>query len=309
MAISRRYPGVYAAMATPVTQDGEIDTGGVRNVVNYLFDQGVTGLSLLGSTGESPLLSIPQRQQVLETALETTNGRGPVFTGAASTVVSDVIKSLKTTEGTGAEGALVPPPYYYPLGNDGVVGFYQRVAEASPVPIILYNIPRMTKVQITPEAVEQLIEHPNIMGLKDSGGDFACFCAIARIAKAKGNDGFTLYTGGDFMLAASLYVGGDGVIGGMVNAVPDVLAELYRAFQEGDHERAVALQGRVAAASAATGVGTFPAGVKGQYALKGLCERYMVPPIPALTDEQLEQLRQQLESAGVLQAAGVKGDD
>src|SRR5579885_3017940 len=117
MAIGKQYAGVYAAMSTPVTPDGEIDPTGIRNVVNYLFESGVNGLSLLGSTGENPALTIAQRQQVLQTALEAANGRGALFTGAAATVVEDVIKSLKQAS-EGASGALVPPPYYYPLGND-----------------------------------------------------------------------------------------------------------------------------------------------------------------------------------------------
>lgn len=306
MAISRQYPGVFAAMSTPMTAEGEPDPAGIRNVVDYLYASGVTGLSLLGSTGESPLLTIAQRQQVLETALAAANGRGTVYTGAASTIEAEVVKSLKTAS-QGAAGALVPPPYYYPLGNDGVIGFYQRVAEASPVPIIMYNIPRMTKIQITPEAVSTLIEHPNIMGLKDSSGDFGYFCSIARIGKEKGNDGFTLYTGSDAMLAVSLFAGGQGVIGGTVNVVPEVEAALFRAYQQGDYDQAVALQGRIAKATASTGIGTFPAGVKGQYALKGLCGKYMAPPIPALTDAELEQLRQRLVEAGVQLNVAVKG--
>ncbi|HEU5424833.1 MAG TPA: dihydrodipicolinate synthase family protein [Nitrolancea sp.] len=306
MAISQQYPGVFAAMSTPMTAAGEPDPAGIRNVVDYLFASGVSGLSLLGSTGESPLLSIAQRQLVLETALEAANGRGTIYTGAASTVVADVITSLKTAS-RGAAGALVPPPYYYPLGNDGVIGFYQHVAEASPVPIIMYNIPRMTKIQITPEAVSTLIEHPNIMGLKDSSGDFGYFCSIARIGKEQGNGGFTLYTGSDAMLAVSLYAGGQGVIGGTVNVVPDVEARLFKAFQQGDHEQAVALQGRIAKATAATGVGTFPAGVKGQYALKGLCGPHMAPPIPALTEQQMNELRGRLVEAGVQLNVAVKG--
>src|SRR4051794_8032559 len=230
MAISRQYPGVYAAIATPITRDGEVDPVGIKNVVDYLFDNGTTGLSILGSTGEGPSLTIAQRQRALEASLEATGDRGAVFTGAASSVVSEVIASLKTIAGSGAQGALVPPPYYYRLETAGIIGYYERIAEASPVPIIIYNIPSMTKLQIPPDAVARLIEHPNIMGLKDSGGDFGYFSTLARIAD--GNGGFTLYTGSDAMLASSLFVGGHGLIGGAVNVVPDVLAALYRAYQE-----------------------------------------------------------------------------
>src|SRR5262249_37803647 len=152
-------------------------------------------------------------------------------------------------------------------------------AEASPVPIIIYNIPPMTKLQIPPAAVAVLSEHPNIMGLKDSGGDFGYFATLARIVA--GNDSFTLYTGSDELLAPSLFVGGHGLIGGAVNTVPDVLSAIYRAYQEGDTARAVALAADVARANAAIRtVGTFPAPVKGQYALKGLCGRHTAAPIP-----------------------------
>jgi 4-hydroxy-tetrahydrodipicolinate synthase len=306
MAISEQFPGIYAAMATPLTRDGEIDPAGVRNVVNYLFDNGVTGLSILGSTGEGPALSIRQRQEALDASLEATNGRGAVFSGAAGTVVSEVIDSLKTIAGTGGRGALVPPPYYYRLDTAGIIAYYERIAEASPVPIIIYNIPSMTKLQIPPEAVAQLIEHPNIMGLKDSGGDFGYFSTLARIAD--GNGGFTLYTGSDAMLASSLFVGGHGLIGGAVNIVPDILVDLYRSYQNGDYAKAVALQEEVAKAGAATRVGTFPAPMKGQYALKGLCERYTAAPIPPLTDDEMEQLRVLLTEAGILRTLAVTGD-
>ncbi len=303
MGISMRYPGVYAAMATPLTGDGEIDVPGVKRVAGYLFDNGVTGLSILGSTGEGPALTTPQRQLALEASLEAAEGRGPVFTGAASSVVSEVIASLKTAAGTGAKGALVPPPYYYRLDSDGIVGYFTRVAEASPVPIILYNIPVMTKLQLPPQAVAKLAEHPNIMGLKDSGGDFGYFATLGRIVE--GNEGFTLYTGSDELLAPSLQVGGHGIIGGAVNLLPDVLSEIYSAHVAGDYARAVALEARVARANAANQVGTFPAQMKAQYALKGLCERHTAAPIPPLTDAEMEQLRHNLTEAGVLQGIAV----
>ena len=306
MGITKQYPGVYAAMATPLTQDGEIDVPGVKKVAAYLFDNGVDGLSILGSTGEGPALTNAQRQRALDASLEAASGRGPVFTGAASSVVSEVSASLKLAAGGGAAGALVPPPYYYRIDSDGIVGYFERIAEASPVPIILYNIPVMTKLQIPPDAVARLSEHPNIMGLKDSGGDFGYFSTLARIVA--GNSGFTLYTGSDELLAASLFVGGHGIIGGAVNLVPDVLAAIYRAFREGDFTRSVALAGEVARANAASRVGTFPAQMKAQYALKGLCGPHTAAPVPPLTDAEMEQLRRQLTEAGVLQGLAVSAD-
>ncbi len=305
MGVSERYPGVYAAMATPLTQDGEIDPAGIARVVDYLFASGVTGLSILGSTGEGPSLTNAQRERALTATLAAANGRGPVFTGAASSVVSEVIAGLRMSAGSGARGALVPPPYYYRLDTDAIVSYFERVAEASPLPLILYNIPSMTKIQIPPAAVARLAAHPNIMGLKDSGGDLGYFGALARLVAAQ--EGFTLYTGSDELLPAALLLGGHGIIGGAVNVVPDVLAALYGAYLDGDTARAVALAGTVARANAAVKVGTFPAPIKAQYALKGLCGPYTAAPIPQLTEDELAQLRAQLTAAGVLQNTALHG--
>ncbi len=307
MGISKRYAGVYAAMVTPLTGDGEIDPTGIKAVVDYLFDSGVTGLSILGSTGEGPSLSNAQRQRALEATLEATNGRGAVFTGAASSTVSEVIAGLRMSAGSGAAGALVPPPYYYRLESDAIAGYFERVAEASPVPIILYNIPVMTKLQLPPEAVARLAAHPNIMGLKDSGGDLGYFATLARLVADV--PGFTLYTGSDELLAVALTLGGHGIIGGAVNIVPDVLAAIFRAYQEGDTAQAVALAGTVARANAAVRpIGTFPAAIKGQYALKGLCGPHTAAPIPTLTAGELAQLRERLIAAELLPSPVGVGD-
>lgn len=306
MGIGKQFPGVYAAMATPLTAEGEIDPVGVRNVVNYLFDNGVDGLSILGSTGEGPALSGAQRQAALEATLAATEGRGPVFTGAASSVVSEVIASLRAAAQTGAQGALVPPPYYYRIDTAGMVGYYERIAEASAVPIIMYNIPVMTKLQIAPEAVARLAVHPNIMGLKDSGGDFGYFATLARLVA--GNDGFTLYTGSDELLGPSLIVGGHGLIGGAVNLVPAALAGIYRAFRAGDIARSIALAAEVARANAAVRVGTFPAQMKAQYAIKGLCGPHTAAPVPPLTDAEMGQLRRQMAEAGMLETLAATAD-
>ncbi len=306
MGIVERYPGVYAAMATPLTEDGEVDPVGIGRVVDYLFASGVTGLSILGSTGEGPSLTNAQRQAALAATLAAADGRGPVFTGAASSAVAEVIAGLRASAGSGACGALVPPPYYYQLDAEAIVGYFERVAEASPLPLILYNIPSMTKLQLPPAAVARLAAHPNIMGLKDSGGDLGYFATLARLVA--GHDGFTLYTGSDELLPAALLLGGHGLIGGAVNVVPDVLAALYGAYQAGDSARAVALAGEVARANAAARVGTFPAAIKAQYALKGLCGPYTAAPIPPLTEVEFARLRAQLTEAGVLGVAASPGD-
>ncbi len=298
--MAQRYPGVYPAMSTPLTEDREIDREGIKKVVGYLFDNGVDGLSILGSTGECSALRREQRKEALSLALEFGGDRGTIFTGAAGSVTADVIADLKSIDGMGAKGALVPPPFYYPLNNEGVVTYYERVAEASPVPIILYNIPRITKVQISVEAIARLIEHPNIIGIKDSSGEFPYFEEVARLAES--HHGFTVLTGSDSMLAASLYVGGHGIIGAGVNIVPDVVVAVYNAAMSGDRSKAIAMQHKVSDAVNACRVGVFPGAYKAQFALKGLCQPHMAWPIPSLNKSEMEQLRKNLVEAGVLSA-------
>lgn len=298
MAEGKRYEGVYAAMSTPLTSEREIDHDGVKRVVDHLLAGGIDGLSILGSTGECNGLRHPQRREMLAATLEAVNGRGTVFTGAAGTVVDDIVADLQASEGMGASGALVPPPFYFPLSTPAVIDYYEHVAAASPVPLILYNIPRMTKVQIAVEAVARLAGNPRIIGIKDSSGDFGYFQEV--VAATRDNPSFTVLTGSDGLLAASLFVGGHGVIGAGVNVVPDLEAQLFQAFKRGDREAALAIQPRIVAATAACRLGVFPAAYKGALAAKGLCGPTMTRPIPALTDAELGQLRGRLAELGIV---------
>jgi len=297
MAVQQRYPGIYAAMATPLTAERQIDRDGVKRVVDHLLGAGIDGLSVLGSTGECNGLQRSQRQELLHTVVEAAAGRRTVFAGAAGTVVADIVADLQAAGDSGAAGALVPPPFYFPLSTAAVIDYYEYVAGESPLPLILYNIPRMTKVEIAVEAVERLAQHPNILGIKDSSGNFGYFCQVARIGASQ--PGFTVLTGSDGLLAPSLFAGGHGTIGAGVNVVPGLEAELFAAYSAGDRERALELQAQVARAVAAAGIGVFPAGYKGALVVKGLCRPYMTWPIPALTDDELATLRRRLQEAGV----------
>lgn len=292
-----QYHGVWPAMSTPLTADGEIDVDGTHRVIDWLIEEGVQGLSALGSTGECAGLTRPQRKTLLETAVAASNGRVPVMGGANGTTVADVLSDLEMCAEVGVDAALVPPPFYYPVGAVSVTDFFTYVADRSPVGIFLYHIPRMTKVAIDPEAVEELAAHPNIVGLKDSNKDMVYFQKIAAIAS---EHDFSAFTGGDDLLYPSLCVGGHGIIGATVNVLPSVERGIYDAFQSGDHERALELQRQVIRKGVVASVGTFPAGFKGTLAARGLCGTSMTFPIPALNDAELEALREDMKAHGLL---------
>lgn len=301
-----RFTGIWPAMPSPLTEDFEIDRDGTHNVVNWLIDNGVHGISALGSTGECAGLSRRQRRDLLEATIEAADGRVPVMGGANGTHFEDVLADLEMCADAGAVGALVPPPFYYPLVNRGVLDYFTSLADRSPVPIFLYHIPRMTKVPIEVEVVEELARHPNINGLKDSNRDLVYFEEIARIASEV--DTFSAFTGGDNLLYPALCVGGQGIIGATVNVVPDVERALYDAYQAGDHDKANDLQREINRKGVVARMGNFPAGFKATLAARGLCSPTMTRPIPALTNEEMSALRSEMSELGLLESAAAPAD-
>jgi 4-hydroxy-tetrahydrodipicolinate synthase len=295
------YEGIFAAMATALTAEREVDREGVKRVANYLLDNGCNGLSILGTTGECNGLRREQRLEVLDAVLEANDERdtkGTIFTGAAGTVATDIVEDLKKMDKPGVSAALVPPPFYYNLDTQGVIEFYQYLADESPIPIMLYNIPQVTKVTVTNQAVEKLAGHPNIIGIKDSSGNYAGFTHFARVARSF--PGFTVFTGADGTLFGCLMVGGHGIIGGTVNAAPALEAKVYKAFKDGDYAAAADHQRKLTQVVDICKLGPGPAGYKAPLVLRGLCGGYMTHPLQWLTKEQMEKLRTGLSEMGVL---------
>lgn len=293
-----RFHGIYPAIVTPLTEDFEIDREATHRVVDFLIENGIHGISALGSTGECAGLSKAQRRTYIETVIEAANGRVPVMSGANGTVFDDIVADLKVAGEVGAVAALTPPPFYYPLSTEAVIDYFEALAEVSPVPIFLYHIPRLTKVPIAIEAVERLARHPNIVGLKDSDGNLAYFSEVARVANEV--DDFSAFTGGDSTLYPALAVGGHGIIGAGVNAAPAQERAVYDAFKAGDYAAAQAAQRTLRPMLATYSGGVFPAGVKATLAARGLCGTTMTRPIPSATPAEVDAVRAQMEELGML---------
>jgi 4-hydroxy-tetrahydrodipicolinate synthase len=301
-----RFHGIWPAMSSPLRPDYEVDVEGTHKVVNWLIENGVHGISALGSTGECAGLSKQQRRDLLKATVEAADGRVPVMGGANGTHYADVVADLEMCSEVGAVGALTPPPFYYPLETRGVIDWFTSLADDSPVPLFLYHIPRMTKVAISVEAVEELARHDNIAGLKDSDGQLTYFAEIARIGNEV--DDFSAFTGSDAMLYPALCVGGHGIIGASVNVVPERERALWDAYQSGEHGRANELQQQIARMGPVARVGNFPAGIKGSLAARGLCGPTMTRPIPSLTDTEVTDLRTAMQAAGILAREAVPAD-
>lgn len=234
--------GVYPALATPLDDTGAIADDVLDRLTDRVIEDGVTGIAVLGSTGEVATLSPAERTAVQRRVAARANGRVPVITGVADTVPERVRAGLESAKESGMSAALVPPPFYYPLTPGEVARFYTDLADHSPIPLVLYNIPPYTKVELSVDVVADLAEHPRIIGLKDSGGRFLYLEEL--VARTAGRS-FTVVTGSDEMLLPSLAVGASGTICAAANAVAPFQVAIIRLFDEGRLDQARDVQARL----------------------------------------------------------------
>jgi 4-hydroxy-tetrahydrodipicolinate synthase len=234
--------GVYVVMVTPFTEDGEVDHAGIRTNVDWWIEQGVHGLIPLGSTGEFASLSPAQKSRVLQTTVETARGRVPIVAGAASETTEGAIANAREAERAGAAGVLVLPPWYYTPTQEELVVHFRKVSQAIGIPVMLYNNPSSSKVDILPETVARLAEVPGIRYIKESSGDIKRITAIRMLTE----DRLTVFCGWEDMAYESFLLGAQGWVCVIGNVAPRQAVELFeRAVDRGDHAGAWALYRRM----------------------------------------------------------------
>ena len=227
--------GVLTALATPFAPDGQIDTTALRRLVDRNIDGGVHGVVACGSTGEFAALSNAERRLVVETVVDQAAGRVPVVAQTGATSTAEAIDLTRHAKAVGAAVAMVVAPYYEPLTVAETVHYLRSVAGAVEIPIMLYNLPGATGVNLTPETVGQLArEVENIRYIKDTSADFAQAGQLIH----NHADVISTFVGWDSLMLASLVEGAAGVMAGTANVMPAQLVSVYRAVSDGDLERA-----------------------------------------------------------------------
>jgi len=288
-----RLTGVIPALVTPLDASGRLDPSGLERLLDHVLSAPVAGVSPCGSTGEGSLLPLELRLDLVR-AVAARIGALELIPGVAGPSVSQAIADISAYASAGATAVLVPPPWYYPLGPVEVMHFYSALAERAEVPLVLYNIPQMTKVALPPQVVAELADHPNIVGMKDSSRDFEYFQAVVAGASGKA---FFVLTGTDTMLAASVAAGGSGTIAASVNVVPALVHDLFEAAVAGRVEEANRLQYRVTQVVNAARSEGFPAGWKAAAEALGLCSRHTAPPMSPASDASVARLKEALANA------------
>jgi len=294
MSAGSELAGVMVALATPVEESGAVDTGGLERLVERVIAGGVDGISPAGSTGEGPKLTREQRVWLARRVRGLAPASMPVIPGVPVITIPDARCELDALSEAGASAALVSAPSYYPISDAAVLRLYQTLADLSPLPLVLYNIPVFTKVRIAPEVAAELAAHPNVTGIKDSSRDMEY---QQQLISACAGPEFSVLTGTDSLLVASLVVGARGTIAASANLAPELAVGIYRAFTAGDSAMAVRLQQQLSDVVAACRRGELPAGWKAALEIAGVCRAHLVPPGSPLSADQRDELAALLAAA------------
>lgn len=289
------FSGVFTALITPF-RNGEVDVEALENLVEFQIGHGVQGLVPCGTTGESPTLSEEEDRLVIETVVQTSNGRVPVIAGTGSNNTESAIKYTKMAEEVGADGSLQVSPYYNKPTQEGLYRHFASIAESTRLPLVLYNIPGRTSVAIDPETIARLAEIPNIVGVKEATLSTGIASEIKRLC----GDEFDLLSGDDPMTLPIMALGGSGVIAVTSNIAPGTYAEMVNALLEGDFARGRELHYQLLPLFKALFVETNPIPVKTAASLIGLCSDEMRLPLLPMSGERLRGLEEALERHGHL---------
>ena len=273
-------------MATPLTPEEKIDQASLKKLVHYLIDGGIHGIVALGSTGEFPAMNESMRQQVMETTLAEVNGKVPVLIGCGEPGTQRTVEQVKIAGQTKAAAVLVAVPYYFNMDQPAVIRHYQTVADASSLPVVIYNFPQMTKVAFTADTVAKLAEHPNIIGIKDSSGDFF---GMQRFIDVTAGADFAVMSGNPALGLSAYQLGAKGGIYAGCSLFPKQCAAVYNAFINGDMTAAVEMQKKTSLIPMMGGFGPNAAVVKFGLNKLGICGPTVAAPfsLAAGQDEKI----------------------
>ena len=277
------FKGSGVALITPFNQDGSIDYQSLRKLIEFQIENQTDAIIINGTTGESATLSFAEQSALIEFTIKQVDGRIPVIAGTGSNDTHKMIKLSQEAERLGADGLLIVTPYYNKTSQTGLYEHFKAVHEQTNIPIILYNVPSRTQVNLEPETVYQLSQLERVVGLKDATGNFSDTLKVRALC---GSD-FALYSGNDDMIIPMMSLGGVGVISVLANVVPFETQQMTQAFLDGDLETAEILQVKYAQLIEQLFIEPNPIPVKFVLSQMGYCENVLrLPLVPLSEDKQ-----------------------
>lgn len=290
--------GIIPPVVTPFTEEGTVDFPVYRRVVSHLVEQGIHGMFPLGTTGEFYAVADDEYEALMRCTVEETAGRVPVYAGANHITPKGVIRLIRLAEKAKVDAVSVLTPYFISQSQEELVRYYTEIAEATDLPIIIYNNTPKTNVLVQPETIARLAEIPNIVAAKDSSTNFSNTLEYIRLTRHR--EDFHVLLGTDTHIYAGLCCGATGAIASGANSAPRLLANIYDRFAAGDLPGALEAQHRFAPMAAANSLGTFPAAIKEGMVAQGFPVGKCADPIAELTEAEKTKLRQVMKETGLL---------
>lgn len=285
--------GIVPPIVTPFDPEGNIDFTVYRQMVDHLIDQGVHGVFPMGTTGEFYALSNEEYRRILEVTVEQVAGRVAVYAGANDITTRGVIRQIRIAEQIkGIDALSILTPMFVSQTQEELYQHYKTIAESTHMPIIIYNNKPKTNVTATPETVAKLAQIPNIIGVKDSTGDFTNTMEYIRLTKDIPD--FHVLVGRDTLIYAGLCCGAAGSIASCSNVAPRLVADIYDKYVSGDRDGALDAQMKLNPLRIACSMGTFPAVIKEGLVMQGIPVGKCLEPIGELRNDEKDKLRQVL---------------
>lgn len=290
--------GVIPAVVTPFNKDETLNEMALRKHLNYLIENGVHGVFVIGSQGEFYALTKEEKIRIMEVTVEEVNGRVPVYAGTGAITTREVIELNEAAEKIGVDAVSIISPYYISPTQEEMYEHFVKIARKTKLPILLYNNPARTGgVKFSAQLVEKLAQIENIVGMKDSSGDLTL--TTEYIQKTRGRN-FYVLAGRDTLILATLLYGGSGSIAATANVAPRLVASIYDYFVKGEIEKAKQAQESLTPLRLAFDLGTFPVVIKEALKLIGIDAGPARSPVGSMSEEKRKELRNVLQQMGLL---------
>ena len=287
--------GAITAIVTPF-KDGKLDEGAYRELIEFQIKGGINGIVPCGTTGESATLSHEEHKRVVEACVDQVKKRVPVVAGSGSNNTAEALELTLHAQAAGADYALLITPYYNKPTQEGLYQHFKTIAEGTSIPIVVYNVPSRTSVNLLPETVARLAEFPNIAAIKEATGDLKQCAKIVELC----GDKITLISGDDFTVLPLLAIGGKGVISVVSNVVPQDMAGMCAAFFKGDLKTAQKLHYKMWPLMEAMFYETNPTPAKTALKMMGKISGEVRQPLCPMSTANEDKLRQVLKKYGLI---------
>lgn len=297
MTERRILQGIIPPLVTPLVNRDSLDVDGLHRLIERVLDGGVSGLFILGTTGEAPSLSYRLRRELISHVCEVTGHRVPVLVGITDTSLIESLTLAEHAATAGASALVLSTPYYFPAGQTELRQYVERIAAELPLPLVLYNMPSLTKVWFEIDTLRDLTAIDSIIGVKDSSGDLDYFARLVRLKTLRPDWSFMI--GPEAMLAQSLSLGGDGGVSGGANVFPKLFVSCFNAARDADTEQLQTLMAAIERFQHVYDVGKYASrhikATKCCLSLLGICDDFMAEPFNRFLEPERKRVQEILE--------------